>query len=206
VQLNGSELPVPGVEVVLTGSEQPLDGCEAGASPMDPLCTRPRAKVLQRALGEDPFVPRIRAALTRSDGSFDVDEIDCGACNPGDGAGFDLTLRPPPESGLPWALKPAVRVDGDQTLDALYLSAPVTRPVHITFGGPSSDNRLPGALVTAYILLDANSQPVQSSANVPPCLGAKLEDPICIQSAVPIAEGRSDSNGELLLLLPPSLE
>jgi hypothetical protein len=211
-QLDGSVLledtgaPVEGVEVVLAASKQPLGGCSPSASPLDPLCKRPRAEVLQRALGEDPFVPRSRGAVTQGDGSFKVDEIDCGACKPGSGAGFDLVLRPPRESGLPWVLRPAQRVDGDRSLQPLHIPAPVTRPIHVTFGDASSDARLPAALVTAYVLLDADSKPVNDPRNVPPCLGAKLEDPICIQSAVPIAEGRSDINGELLLLLPPSLE
>jgi hypothetical protein len=212
-QLEGNVLtsdtgaPIAGVEVVLAASTQPLDGCTPGVPSLDPLCARPRAEVLQRALGEDPFVPRARTTLTQGDGSFKVDEIDCGACEPGDGVGFDLVLRPPSESGLPWVLKPRLRVDGDTPLGTLQVPAPVTRPIRVTFGDSTSEvNVLPGALVTAYVLLDANSQPIKDPQSVPPCLGATAEDPVCIQSAVAIAEGRSDPFGELLLLLPPSLE
>jgi hypothetical protein len=210
VQLAGSVLtsdgdaPVPGVDVVLAASRQPLDGCSPGT--VDPLCDRPRAEVLQRALGEDPFVPRSRSTLALDDGSFVIDEVDCGLCEPGQGAGFDLVVRPPAQSGLPWVLKPALRMDRDRSLDVLHIPAPVTHPLQVTFGDASTVNILPGALVTAYVLLDASSQPINDPENVPACLGARPEDPICIQSVVAIAEGRSDFKGELLLLLPPSLE
>jgi hypothetical protein len=200
------DAPLANVEVVLTPSQQPLDNC--GSVPTtDPLCVRPRAEVRQRALGEDPFVPRQRRAVTASDGAFSVPEVDCGSCKPGQGAGFDFTLRPSPASGLPWMVKPALRVDADRRLEQpLRIPAPVTRPVLVTFGDASDTNGLPDALVTAYVLLDANSQPINDPENVPPCLGARPEDPVCIQSAVAVAEGRSDFKGELLLLLPPSLE
>ncbi|MET0412533.1 MAG: hypothetical protein ABW217_14620, partial [Polyangiaceae bacterium] len=55
--LSPSAVPLRDVEVVLNASRQPLDGCTAETSAADPLCDRPRAEILQRALGEDPFVP-----------------------------------------------------------------------------------------------------------------------------------------------------
>lgn len=206
--LSPTDEPLPGVEVVVTASRQPLDGCAAEASLADPLCDRPRAEALQRALGEDPFVPRSRSVLSSQTGDFDGIEIDCGGCELfGTGVGLDITLRPPPENGLPWLLKPAQRVQSNVNLNELRFSLPVTRPVLVTFGTRTAPSDVvSGALVTAYVLLDAESRPIDDPSGVPPCLGAKVEDPICIQSAVPIAEGRTDPDGELLLLLPPSLE
>lgn len=206
--LSPSAAPLRDVEVVLNASRQALDGCTAETSAADPLCDRPRAEVLQRALGEDPFVPRSRSALTSDTGELVDIEADCGGCERfGPGAGFDITLRPPSESGLPWMLLPARRVTDDDDLGPLQFSLPVTRPVRVNFRtGASRETVLPGALVTAYVLLDAESRPIDNPLDVPPCLGAKVEDPVCIQSAVPIAEGRSDPFGNLWLLLPPSLE
>ncbi len=207
IALSPSGAPLRGVEVVLNASSQPLDGCAAETSLADPLCDRPRATVLQRALGEDPFVPRSRTALTSETGAFGGIEADCGGCERfGPGAGFDITLRPPPETGLPWLLRPATRVTADLDLDVVQFPLPVTRPVRVTFGAGGSLEVLPGALVTAYVLLDAESRPINDPFAVPPCLGARVEDPVCIQSAVPIAEGRSDPDRDLWLLLPPSLE
>jgi hypothetical protein len=206
--LSPSGAPMRGVEVVLAASRQPLDGCMAETSAADPLCDRPRPEVLQRALGEDPFVPRSHTRLTSDAGELADIEADCGGCERfGPGAGFDITLRPPVDSGLPWMLMPARRVTADVDLQELQLPLPVTRPVQVNFrAGTSGEDVLPGALVTAYVLLDAESRPIDNPLDVTPCLGANVEDPLCIQSAVPIAEGRSDPDGVLWLLLPPSLE
>lgn len=207
IALSPSGVPLRGVEVVLNASKQPLEGCAAETSAADPLCDHPRAEVLQRALGEDPFMPRSRSGLTAETGAFGGIEADCGGCARfGPGAGFDITLRPPPENGLPWMVKPALRVATDTDLEEVQFPLPVTRPLRVVYRTGSREELMPGALVTAYVLLDAESRPIDDPLDVPPCLGAKVEDPVCIQSALPIAEGRSDPDGVLWLLLPPSLE
>ena len=44
--------------------------------------------------------------------------VDCGACEPGNGAVFDLVVRPRAGSGLPWFVRRGVEIDGSIELDS----------------------------------------------------------------------------------------
>lgn len=213
-QMSGTVLtaagnPVADAHVVLTASRTANGSCRQrpSSSAEATSCERSPAE-LQRALGEDPFVPRSRGALTQQSGAFTLDEVDCGACEAGrEPARFDLTVRPPAASRLPWLVKTNVELDGTERgarLDSLRVPSPVVRPARVTFADGSLP--LPGALVTAYAVLDASSTPVDDPESLPPCVAVGASEQRCLRSAIPVAEARSDSNGELLLLLPPRLE
>ena len=90
----------------------------------------------RRALGEVPFTPQATAGLTDPDGTFKL-EADRGT--------FDLSVRPAPETGLPWLVRPNVVVP-NEGLGRLSLAAPIVYPGQVTIGGAA----VQGALVRAY--------------------------------------------------------
>jgi hypothetical protein len=206
VRLLGSLEPVADAQLSLTPASSILSSCQ-NADANDPSCSAPLATVLQKALGKDPFLPRARAGLTRADGSFEIDELDCRFCSSGLGARFTLTVRPPLGSGLAWAVVRALNIDVGEARDPL-LRAPVARPVQVTFGTNSASRQaLPSALVRAYVLLDGDLNPIRDPEGLLPCSASVLPaGQPCIQTALQVAEARSDRDGKLLLLLPAELD
>ena len=213
--------PVRGVLVQANASDPGRDYCVQPPEG-DPAmsCERPRAAVLQKALAQDPFVPRTRSGLTQSDGGFLISGLDCGRCEPGAGARFDLSVRPPPASGLPWLVRPSVDLyslaplpNGTTRIleEPLRIPTPVALPMRLTYGGdPSEESQpsspLPGALVRVYAFVDNRSNVVTDTEGLVPCVSVASPDGgRCLQSLLQLAEVRSDSAGELLLLLPPRL-
>ncbi len=212
---------------IQTESGQPLEGVEVQASaatinpdPCPPttddnmamVCDRARV-VLRRALAQDPFVPRTRTALSEGDGEFNITGLDCGQCEPGAGARFDLSIRPPVESGLPWVLRRSYPVDSNQRLRApLRVLSPVAHAIRLTYGDPTPSDSgaeatvpgLAGALVRVYALLDPQSRLVSDASALVPCMEVPESQP-CTQSVLQVAELRSGPDGKLLLLLPPAL-
>jgi len=197
VQANASD---PGRDYCL----QPPEG-DPGAS-----CERPRAAVLQKALAQDPFVPRTRSGLSQSDGNFVINGLDCGRCEPGAAAHFDLSVRPHPSTGLPWLVRPSIDLYSNRG-ERLRIPTPLALPMRLTYGGDPADETqpaslLPGALVRVYAFVDNRSSVVADPEELDPCVSVTSPDGSrCLQSLLQLAEVRSDSAGELLLLLPPRL-
>lgn len=176
------------------------------------FCDRARV-VLRSALAQDPFVPRTRTGLSRSNGEFSITGLDCGQCEPGAGARFDLSVRPPVETGLPWLILREREVDSNLRMrTALRVPRPVAHALRLTYGDPPLTSSgaagtvpgLAGALVRVYALLDSESELVTGADALVPCMEVPESQP-CTQSALQVAELRSGPDGRLLLLLPPSL-
>jgi hypothetical protein len=222
--------------VVLDAGGQPLAGAEVRAfaanagqdvcppripGGMPTSCDRSRNTVRRKALAQDPFVARSRGTYTDLNGEFDLTGLDCGQCEPGAGARFDLSVRPPPELGLPWLLQRGYNLYQPEFINtALRVPAPVAHALLLTYGDPTSpasgmasdDNpagprivpTLAGALVRVYALLDEDSDLITDS-DAKPCVVETNRELRCVQSVLQVAELRSGKNGELLLLLPPTL-
>jgi hypothetical protein len=184
------------------------------------FCDRGR-EVLRSALAQDPFLPRTRTALSERNGEFSITGLDCGQCVPGAGARFDLSIRPPLESGLPWTLYRGHVADSNQRLRApLRVPAPVAHAIRLTYGDPTlpdsgedpqppavGEGALPGlagALVRVFAPVDARGRLVTDPEALVPCMEVPESQP-CTQSALQVAELRSGPDGKMLLLLPPSL-
>jgi hypothetical protein len=210
IQTEGGE-PLAGVAVQASAASSTSEDC-ADEDDTAAFCD-PARVVLRSALAQDPFVPRTRSGLSQGDGEFNILGLDCGQCEPGAGATFDLSVRPPVESGLPWVLRRGYQLDSNQRLRApLRVPSPVAHAIRLTYGDPppaslgqgSTVPGLAGALVRVYALLDADSNLVTNAEAQVPCAEVP-ESQACTQAAVQVAELRSGRDGRLLLLLPPGL-
>jgi hypothetical protein len=202
---------LPGVEVRASAASAGPDDCPADGSDQASSCERLRTSVLQKALAQDPFVPRTRSTFTENNGRFQIDGLDCGQCQPGAGARFDVSVRPPPEMRLPWLVRPGNSIDSVQAIQSqLRVQTPVAYPMKLTYGDPAGDGKsigLPGALIRAFALLDDQSKLVTDIESLVPC--ATLTNPEgshCVQSLLQVAELRSGDDGDFLLLLPPEIQ
>jgi hypothetical protein len=207
---NGESLE--GVEIQASAASSSQSCATTGEGSKAVFCDRARV-VLRSALAQDPFLPRTRTALSERDGEFSITGLDCGQCEPGAGARFDLSIRPPLESGLPWSFFRNHLVDSNQRLRAsLRVPAPVAHAIRLTYGDPtptgsSASGAVPGlagALVRVFALVDPRGRLVTDADAIVPCMEVPESQP-CAQSALQVAELRSGPDGKLLLLLPPSL-
>lgn len=225
VTAEGVTHPLAGVEVRATAAGTERSECTAETENETTVpCNPPGRAVVRKLLAQDPFVPRTRGTLSAEGGAFEIDGLDCGQCQPGAGARFDLTARPAPRTGLPWAVRRSVDVYANQLVAPLRIPVPVAQPMQLTYGdpirdpGPNADDPaddrfipqgLPGALVRVFIYMDDRGRVVTGSDldDLVPCLTVQHPDgKRCTQSLLQIAEVRSGPDGEFLLLLPPSIE
>jgi hypothetical protein len=209
--------PVPNVEVRASASEQEL--CPVAVDGEQAVPCTMRDAVLTKVRAVDPFVPRTRTGLSQPDGEFVVDGLDCRQCSVGGGVRFDLSLRPPPETRLPWLIVPAYYLPGGEKHipQPLVIKRPVAHAVRLTYGDPAplagSDPQstgvppvLAGALVRVYALLSDQQRLLTDAADTEPCVTvAASQTGHCVQSVLQVAELRSGDTGEFLLLLPPNL-
>ena len=215
-------LPLAGVEVRATAAVSIEDPCPVAPVGQSPLrCDQGLAPVLRKALALDLFVPRTRNASSQADGSFVLEGLDCGQCQPGAGGRFDLSVRPTPDLHLPWLVRRGYNLFEPGALQfPLRVPRPVARAMRLTYGDPTpppgADPSLGGvvppglasALVRVYALIDEESKVVTDANVVDPC--ATLSKPMpgqhCVQSVLQVAELRSGNDGEFLLLLPPHVD
>jgi hypothetical protein len=183
--------------------------------------------VVRRALAEDPFIPRSRNALSDSDGRFELEGLDCGRCDSEAPTYFDLTVRPDASTGLPWSVRLSVdpyRDAADLAANPLRIPMPVARAVRVTYGNPvspaepdadagapaeepGSTGLLSGALVRVFAVLDNQGHLVTHPEGLSECSSVSVPDGSrCLQSLIQVAEARTGSDGEFLLLLPPDVE
>jgi hypothetical protein len=188
---------------------------ECGASGSDATsCPQRFDPVLRRALAEDPFLPRQAVGLVDDHARFVIDHVDCGGCEESDGAVFDITLRPPQASRLPWLLKTPVTVASDLDLGVLAMRFPVIHQgqLRVTDASCASPEAcvLPGALLSAYVLIDDRGDRVTDPTSIARCTILNATDagtaPRCARTAVKVAETRTDDTGSFELLLPATLD
>jgi hypothetical protein len=200
--------PLSGVEVRASASNANQDPCPGDDQAAVP-CDRPGTAVLRKARAQDPFVPRTRSGLSESDGHFVISGLDCGQCEPGAGVRLELTVRPPPESGLPWYVVRSYNLYSNESMSRpLEVPKPIAHAVRLTYGDPAADGTtrsLPGALVRVFALLDQRARVVSGDGPFVPCVSA-TDGESCVQSLVQVAELRSGNEGEFPLLLPPELD
>jgi hypothetical protein len=218
-------VPLRRVDIRASASDPDRHRCPASPDGSPTSCERPRTPVLQRALARDPFIPRTRNGLSASDGTFSVDGLDCGRCEPDAATYFDLTVRPDISTGLPWLVRASVDPleDADElAASPLRIPMPVARPMRVTYGerepalGADMDSPtdaelvtrlLSGALVRVFAVLDDLGQLVPDPDVLAPCISiVKSDGSRCLESLIQVAEARTDSDGEFLLLLPPDVE
>jgi hypothetical protein len=217
VELRG-RLGLPGGVESLVGTEVFVDPTALGddCDASDAVsCGQRFDPVLSRALAQDPFLPRQAVGLVDEDGRFAIEEVDCGACEAEHGVMFDVSLRPPQSSRLPWFVKTPVAVAGDLDLGVLSMGYPVihqgqVRVTDATCPSPESCV-LPGALVSAYVLIDDAGEVVTDPAALRRCTTIvsdveSLAATRCARAALKVAETRADDIGRFELLLPSALE
>ncbi len=153
-----------------------------------PSRTERSATYLGEVLG-DPVVAALRSgtAVVDEGGAFSV-QLDQGT--------FDVSLRPPENRLVPWAVRSRVEV-GKGTTDLGQISMPLSVVYDGTVTVPGSSDAggtmvLPGVLLRAYAVLDAT--------------GALATAPEEGVGVVSIGQARADSNGSFLLVLPDRLE
>jgi hypothetical protein len=220
------EAPLRRVDVRASATDPDRSRCPASPDGEMPICNRPRAPVLQRALARDPLIPRTRNGLSESDGRFTINGLDCGRCESDAAPYFDLTVRPDVSTGLPWLVRAAIDPFRDAESLAstpLRIPLPVARPMQVTYDepiiadlgpdkeDPSDDElvtrRLSGALVRVFAILDGQGELVRRPEQLVPCISLVNPDSArCLESLIQVAEARTGSDGEFLLLLPPSVE
>jgi hypothetical protein len=86
-----------------TGTRRCTDVDAAGCS------TQP-VGVLEVSLAQAAYVPRSASAVTARDGNFVLSGVDCGGCDKGDGATFDIVVQPANGTRVPWLVWPQVTV------------------------------------------------------------------------------------------------
>jgi hypothetical protein len=161
------------------------------------------------------FIPRTVVALVGKRGGFQLQAADCGRCEPEAGAVFDLRVITPPESALPWWVKPEVLVGAPLHLGAIAVDLPVVYQRRLEFAALlDADERangrsFPNALIRAYALLDGENR-VVNDPNLPTCTtllkqGLLPEDVSCVRRALQVAETRSLADGLFRLYLPRRL-
>lgn len=222
-----NDMPLRQVEVRASATDPYRDLCpDPTPTVPEPSCVRPLPPVLQRARAQDPFLPRTRSGRTSADGAFRIDGLDCGPCDPAAVTRFDLTVRTDGALGLPWLILPGIDLYADAASIAevpVRVPMPVARPMRITYGEPSPSSGdagasdagppgqggvqgLPGALVRVFAVLDAHGELVAEPEGLPRCLAVTdLDRTPCLQSLLQVAEVRTGSDGEFLLLLPPDV-
>lgn len=141
--------------------------------------------VLDRALGAVDREARLATGSVDTDVGNFVLNTDPGL--------FNLMVRPPDGSNLPWLSLPRLEVPAggprSQALGRLQLGLPVRLQTNVRLADrPNPEGLLAGATVRAYALLDAE--------------GKLAVEPSKTRSILPVAEGRLAENGRVVLLIP----
>jgi hypothetical protein len=144
-----------------------------------------RAKTVLELTRRESFVPRASSAVSASEGTFQI------FADPGV---FDLSVRPEPESGFAWLVRPNVTVlpasaQSQQELGTLRMPLPVryTGAVNsLNLGGRVAD-----ALIRVFAFLDDEGVVIERGSEA--------------YSVLQVAETRADADGRFELLLPSTL-
>jgi hypothetical protein len=134
----------------------------------------------------DAPVPRATSASLADDGSFSI------FADPGV---FNMTVKPGPESGYAWLVKPRITVDPFDEVNAVQQLSDLRLPLPVRYHGRVESLVLggvvPDALIRAYVYLDS--------------AGALTSEAGSAEAVIQVAEARADAEGEYELLLPSEL-
>jgi hypothetical protein len=112
-----------------------------------------------------------------------------------DAGAFNMTVKPEPESGFAWLVRPNISVlpfsldRAEQALSDMRLPLPVR--YHGSVNSLVLGGVVPEALIRAYVYLDEK--------------GALTADAAAARAVIQIGETRADADGEYQLLLPSEL-
>lgn len=169
--------PVRG-SVVDPVAGRPLRGVTVSVQPS----TSAALDFLDRSLSPVSVTPRVASGFTDDLGAFSV------AVDPGR---IDLSVKPAAASNYPWLVMARVDVPSPALGEM-----PVTFPVPL--GGTLRDPDgfpVQQALMRVFAVLDADE----------PTGLARTNDPLTGDGVLQVAEGRTDENGDFVLLLPSKL-
>jgi hypothetical protein len=172
--LRGQVFEVPpraraGGRVVVAEAEGEAEGVEG-------VVVQARARPWARgvALPAAAAYNRDSDALTDATGRFDL-RLDVGV--------YDLLVKPPPESGFPWSVRPDLTIGSTEGAVAetfeLDPPVPLSGTVRSPTGAPSA-----GAELQVYAIIESEGGGVR---------------------ALPVGEARTDGEGRFRLMLPPRL-
>jgi hypothetical protein len=192
------------------GLRQCEEGADAAACAAEPL------GVLNVSLAEDAFVPRL-ANGTVDGGKLTLSDVDCGGCTPSTAASFDLSVEPADGSRLPWLIRRSVSVSGNLDLGVMRLPFPVIQhgvveiPLDQLPSGAKEPAPVRGALVRAYVILDATGAPILDPTGLVSCTSSSAptvsgKTPRCIRSVLQVAETRAGDDGTFELVVPSALD
>lgn len=140
---------------------------------------------LVEATWRDAPVPRATSVSLAEDGSFSV-FADAGV--------FNMTVKPEPESGFAWLVRPNITVpafDSEPAKDLGDLRLPLPLRYEGVVESLALGGVVPDALIRAYVYLDKN--------------GALTVDAAQASAVIQVGEARADADGEYQLLLPSEL-
>ncbi len=166
----GGSVLTPGGVKAATGASVQAVAAPVGATP------------LEIAVDTKPFSPKATSGMVGKEGEFSF-EVDPGV--------FDFSVRPPDGTGFAWLVRPGVEVkSGVHDLGPMTLPLPVIYEGNVSVPGSSTPVPLPGALIRAFIYLNA---------------AGYTGDRTGATTAVQLAEARADSTGAFRLFLPANL-
>jgi len=134
----------------------------------------------------DAPVPRATSVSLDDQGGFSV------SADPGV---FNMTVKPEPESGFAWLVRPNINVlpfSLDRTAQELSeMRLPLPVRYHGSVDSLVLGGVVPDALIRAYVYLDKN--------------GALTSDAAAARAVIQVGEARADADGKYQLLLPSEL-
>ncbi len=150
-------------------------------------------RLLDAALGAQPFVPRASACSGSSQSCIPVTDEQGYFSVEADPGWFDMSVRTPDDAGFAWFVRPRVLISEES-----YDLGAVTLPLPVVYRGTvtAEAESVPGALIRAYVYVDSDGTVQNVSA----------ESDMRLKSVLQVAETRARDDGTFELRLPASLE
>lgn len=170
-----------GFHAGVTGTVTSPNGTAVVDAEVQAVSVPVRPTALELALGDELFVPRVAAAKTEGDGTFEL-----GA----DAGLYNFAVRPAVETALPWLVRPNVSVPESDVLVALgelVVPLPVSFAgvVRVSGGADGASAVVPNAILRAFVRVDS-------------------ADPA--SRVIQVGEVRADEAGAFELMMPTALE
>lgn len=202
IELHGA--PFLRGEAVLSGVGGPAFGATAMAvaSPIGVKTTVFERAGLQRT---EPVLPRPSADIVERSGRFDI-QVDPARDDPASGSTYDFFVKPEARSNYSWLVAPWILVpDEGLDLKTVKLPLPFVYRGRVVAGGTTTASRVPGALIRVHAYLTTSMTAADCRPPSPQCAPYASVAAGAV-TVVPVAETRTDENGEFELLIPASLD